>query len=158
MASSALALTELVIIRLVDNWRISASDKERRISIPVGTGIIWDRLEMEGQLSNPHRKAAVAMDLIRLAMPRRVYTLIHADYIVEMFVEIVADKDRLPGHRITSEPASLRHFTALFTHRPRKGPQDNWGRNRTGGSNKVQDEDKVAQRLGQRLAGTRVLI
>ena len=54
------------------------------------------------------------MDLVRLAMPRRVYTQSHADYLVEVFEEIAASKDRLRGLRIVSQPKQLRHFTARF--------------------------------------------
>ncbi len=54
------------------------------------------------------------MDLVRLAMPRRVYTQSHADYVVETFAEVSADKDRLKGLRIVKEPKALRHFTAHF--------------------------------------------
>ncbi|WP_299377826.1 tryptophanase [uncultured Kiloniella sp.] len=55
-----------------------------------------------------------AMDLVRLAIPRRVYTQSHADYMVEVFEELSAIKDTLPGYRITKEPKMLRHFTASF--------------------------------------------
>jgi tryptophanase len=55
-----------------------------------------------------------AMDLVRLAMPRRVYTQSHADYIVEAFGELAAQRERLPGYRIVSEPPAMRHFTARF--------------------------------------------
>jgi tryptophanase len=54
------------------------------------------------------------MDLVRLAMPRRVYTQSHADYIVEVFEEIVATRNQARGFRITSQPPRLRHFTACF--------------------------------------------
>ena len=57
---------------------------------------------------------AAAMDLVRLAMPRRVYTQSHADYVVEVFAELATDKTKIPGYRITWEPAALRHFTAHF--------------------------------------------
>ena len=57
---------------------------------------------------------AAAMDLVRLAMPRRVYTQSHADYVIETFSEIAAVKERLGGYRIVWEPAALRHFTARF--------------------------------------------
>ncbi len=56
-----------------------------------------------------------AMDLVRLAMPRRVYTQSHADYIVETFGELAARKDTLAGYRIVEEPRALRHFTAKFS-------------------------------------------
>ncbi|MFQ5562765.1 MAG: tryptophanase [Parvularculaceae bacterium] len=55
-----------------------------------------------------------AMDLVRLAMPRRVYTQSHAEYVVEVFKEIAATKDSLKGFRIVFEPKMLRHFTARF--------------------------------------------
>jgi tryptophanase len=55
-----------------------------------------------------------AMDLVRLAMPRRVYTQSHADYIVETFAEVAAGKDKLKGFRIAWEAPAMRHFTAKF--------------------------------------------
>ncbi|MCA0400387.1 MAG: tryptophanase [Proteobacteria bacterium] len=54
------------------------------------------------------------MDLVRLAMPRRVYTQSHADYIVETFEEVAREKDSLAGFRIAWEPPMMRHFTAKF--------------------------------------------
>ena len=54
------------------------------------------------------------MDLVRLAMPRRVYTQSHADYVVEVFEEVVRLRGRLPGFRIIWQPKQLRHFTARF--------------------------------------------
>ena len=55
---------------------------------------------------------AAAMDLVRLAMPRRVYTQSHADYVVETFAEIAAVKDRLTGMRITWEPPRMRSIVS----------------------------------------------
>jgi tryptophanase len=54
------------------------------------------------------------MDLVRLAMPRRVYTQSHADYLVEVFEEVVRRRESLRGLRIVSQPPQLRHFTARF--------------------------------------------
>jgi tryptophanase len=54
------------------------------------------------------------MDLVRLAMPRRVYTQSHADYIVEVFEELRNRRSALRGFRITWQPERLRHFTARF--------------------------------------------
>jgi tryptophanase len=54
------------------------------------------------------------MDLVRLAMPRRVYTQSHADYIVEVFEELAKRKDSIKGLRIVKEPPMMRHFTAEF--------------------------------------------
>lgn len=55
-----------------------------------------------------------AMDLVRLAIPRRTYTQSHADYIVEAFEELCAKKDMLKGYQITWEPNLMRHFTCKF--------------------------------------------
>jgi len=55
-----------------------------------------------------------AMDLVRLAFPRRTYTQSHADYILEAFEELVANKANLKGYRITWEPKLMRHFTCKF--------------------------------------------
>ena len=55
-----------------------------------------------------------AMDLVRLAIPRRVYTQSHIDYVAEAVIEVAASRDRLRGYRIVSAPKTLRHFTAIF--------------------------------------------
>ncbi len=59
-------------------------------------------------------ETAAEMDLVRLAMPRRVYTQSHADYVVEVFEEVVRRREQLCGLRIVSQPKQLRHFTARF--------------------------------------------
>ena len=57
---------------------------------------------------------AAAMDLVRLAIPRRVYTQSPIDYVAEKVLAVAADRDRLRGYRITKSPQVLRHFTAQF--------------------------------------------
>jgi tryptophanase len=54
------------------------------------------------------------MDLVRLAVPRRVYTQSHIDYVAEAVIAVSGIKDTLRGYRITSQPKMLRHFTARF--------------------------------------------
>ncbi len=54
------------------------------------------------------------MELVRLAIPRRVYTQAHMDYIVKTFEKIKARQERIRGYRITYAPELLRHFTAQF--------------------------------------------
>jgi tyrosine phenol-lyase len=59
-------------------------------------------------------ESAGPMDLVRLAIPRRVYTQSHIDYVAEVVLLVASRKDRLRGYRITSAPKVLRHFTATF--------------------------------------------
>jgi tryptophanase len=55
-----------------------------------------------------------AMDLVRLAIPRRTYTQSHVDYAIEVILQVAAQAERLRGYRIVAEPPALRHFTARF--------------------------------------------
>ena len=55
-----------------------------------------------------------AMELVRLAFPRRTYTQSHADYLIEAFEMLDKEKDSLEGFRITKEPKMMRHFTCQF--------------------------------------------
>jgi tryptophanase len=59
-------------------------------------------------------EAPAAMDLVRLAIPRRTYTQSHVDYVIEVAHAVVARAPRLSGYRISWQPTSLRHFTARF--------------------------------------------
>jgi tryptophanase len=54
------------------------------------------------------------MDLVRLAIPRRVYTQSHIDYVAEAVIHVARQRDALRGYRIASAPKVLRHFTASF--------------------------------------------
>lgn len=54
------------------------------------------------------------MELVRLAIPRRVYTQSHIDYVIEVFDQIIKNKNSIKGMRIIKEPKFLRHFTAHF--------------------------------------------
>ncbi len=55
-----------------------------------------------------------ALDLVRLAIPRRTYTQSHIDYVIEVCQQVAEKSDDLRGYRIAYEPAQLRHFTARF--------------------------------------------
>jgi len=54
------------------------------------------------------------LELLRLAIPRRVYTQSHMDYVVECVREVFTKRDAIRGVRIVQEPPLLRHFTATF--------------------------------------------
>ncbi|MGK2858713.1 MAG: tryptophanase [Thermoanaerobaculia bacterium] len=59
-------------------------------------------------------ETAAPMDLVRLAVPRRLYTQSHIDYVAEATIEVAKKKESLTGLRITQSPRALRHFTARF--------------------------------------------
>lgn len=63
-------------------------------------------------------EAPAMMDLVRLAMPRRVYTQSHADYVVEVCAAVSEKRGDLKGMRITREAPMMRHFTADFEPLP----------------------------------------
>ena len=62
-------------------------------------------------------ECAAAMDLVRLAIPRRTYTQSHIDYVIEVCQHVATIAKDLRGLQIVSEPKQLRHFTARFAPR-----------------------------------------
>jgi tryptophanase len=58
------------------------------------------------------------MELVRLAIPRRVYTQSHIDYVIEVITWVAERASELRGYRITEQPTALRHFTARFEPLP----------------------------------------
>jgi len=54
------------------------------------------------------------MDLVRLAIPRRVYTQSHVDYVIEVILEVWNRREQLRGLELTYQAPFLRHFTARF--------------------------------------------
>jgi tryptophanase len=56
--------------------------------------------------------AAAQMELVRLAIPRRVYTQSHIDYVIEIILQVFARREQIKGLRLTYEAPFLRHFTA----------------------------------------------
>jgi tryptophanase len=54
------------------------------------------------------------LELVRLALPRRVYTQSHVDYVIELAGEVAGRAKDLSGLRMTHAPKVLRHFTADF--------------------------------------------
>jgi tyrosine phenol-lyase len=54
------------------------------------------------------------MDLVRLAIPRRVYTQSHIEYVVEVILDVWRRREKIPGYEIVHQAPFLRHFTALL--------------------------------------------
>ncbi len=54
------------------------------------------------------------LELVRLAIPRRMYTQSHIDYVADTIIQLSKKVDQLKGYRITYEPPLMRHFTARF--------------------------------------------
>ncbi len=54
------------------------------------------------------------LEMVRLALPRRVYTQSHLDYVVEHMAALAKQRDQLRGYRLVYAPPLLRHFTARF--------------------------------------------
>jgi tryptophanase len=69
---------------------------------------------MFGKYDEAGKLIPAPMELVRLAIPRRVYTQSHIDYVVEVFDEIIRTKNTTRGLRIVQQPKFLRHFTAHF--------------------------------------------
>jgi len=54
------------------------------------------------------------MELVRLAIPRRVYTQSHIEYVIEVFEKVLKERHNAKGYKIIEAPHFLRHFTAKF--------------------------------------------
>jgi len=76
-------------------------------SVEIGS-VMFGKYDEKGKL------IPAEMDLVRLAIPRRVYTQSHIDYIVEIFEELLKNKSESKGIEIIKENQLLRHFTAHF--------------------------------------------
>ncbi len=76
-------------------------------SVEVGS-VMFGKYDASGKL------IPAPKELVRLALPRRVYTQSHLDYVIEVFGFLIADKKNVSGYRITKETEFLRHFTAHF--------------------------------------------
>jgi tryptophanase len=77
-------------------------------SVEIGSVMFAARDPDTGQMVYP------ALELVRLAIPRRVYTQTHLDYVVETCKQVHNKREALRGLRIVYEPPLLRHFTARF--------------------------------------------
>ncbi len=69
---------------------------------------------MFGKYDNDKKLIPAMMELVRLAIPRRVYTQSHIDYVAEVVIEVFNNRGNLRGVEIVYEAPMLRHFTARF--------------------------------------------
>lgn len=77
-------------------------------AVEIGSVMFGSRDSKNGE------ERAAANELVRLAIPRRVYTQSHIDYVVEAILNVFARRDMLTGYRIIEQPPLLRHFSAHF--------------------------------------------
>jgi tryptophanase len=76
-------------------------------AVEIGS-VMFGKYDKKGKLIPP------PMELVRLAIPRRVYTQSHIDYVIEIILEVFRKRDKLKGYNIVYEAPMLRHFTARF--------------------------------------------
>lgn len=76
-------------------------------SVEIGS-VMFGKYDQEGKL------IPAPQELVRLAIPRRVYTQSHLEYVIETFEELLKEKEKATGLRIVEEAKFLRHFTAKF--------------------------------------------
>jgi len=69
---------------------------------------------MFGKYDDNGKLIPAIMELVRMAIPRRVYTQSHIDYLIEIILEVYNTREKLKGYKITYEAPILRHFTARF--------------------------------------------
>jgi len=78
-------------------------------SVEIGS-VMFGKYDKEGKL------IPAQLELVRLAIPRRVYTQSHIEYVIETFDQLIKDKNEIKGLTIVEETKFLRHFTAKFEH------------------------------------------
>ena len=76
-------------------------------AVEIGS-VMFGKYDEKGKLMPP------PMELVRLAIPRRVYTQSHIDYVIEIIIEAFKNRDQMKGYKIIYEAPMLRHFTARF--------------------------------------------
>jgi len=77
-------------------------------AIEIGSVMFAHLDEKTGEVIYPE------LEMVRLAIPRRVYTQSHLDYVVDVFSKIKSKLETIRGFKITYEPELLRHFSAQF--------------------------------------------
>lgn len=73
---------------------------------------------MFGKYDEAGKLIPAPKELVRLAIPRRVYTQSHIEYVIEVFEKLIENRKLAKGYKIVEEPKFLRHFTAKFAQNP----------------------------------------
>ncbi len=76
-------------------------------AVEIGS-VMFGKYDENGNVISP------PMELVRMAIPRRVYTQSHIDYVAEVVIEVYKNRNKLGGYKFTYEAPMLRHFTARF--------------------------------------------
>ena len=76
-------------------------------AVEIGS-VMFGKYDENGDVISP------PMELVRMAIPRRVYTQSHIDYVAEVVIEVYKNRNKLSGYKFTYEAPMLRHFTARF--------------------------------------------
>ena len=76
-------------------------------AVEIGS-VMFGKYDDNGNVISP------PMELVRMAIPRRVYTQSHIDYVAEVVIEVYKNRAKLGGYKFTYEAPMLRHFTAKF--------------------------------------------
>lgn len=84
-------------------------------SVEIGS-VMFAKYDEEGKMIPPE------FELVRIAIPRRVYTLSHLDYVGQVFEKVKKNRHLYTGLKITYAPEALRHFTARFAPLEAKMP------------------------------------
>jgi tryptophanase len=77
-------------------------------AVEIGSVMFASKDEATSQWKYPE------LELVRLAIPRRVYTQTHLDYVADVIAELYSKRGQIRGMHYTYEPPFLRHFTAQF--------------------------------------------
>ncbi len=83
--------------------------------VEIGTAMFGRRDEETGE------EVAAKRELVRLALPRRMYTQSHVDYVIEVVDKLYRQRASLPAYRFESQTRFLRHFTASFSPKREAG-------------------------------------
>ncbi|MFB3906000.1 MAG: tryptophanase [Acidobacteriota bacterium] len=77
-------------------------------SVEIGSLMFAEKDPVTGEVRYPD------LELVRLAVPRRVYTSMHMNYVAESIISVFQKRDQIRGLRIVEEAQYLRHFTAVL--------------------------------------------